>query len=273
MLDGGRGPEHRLDRRLTAGPVFIWVRTSIDWSDEAAVPSLVRPDFLPKLELWNATFSLPYGRFRHEVCEIARLNLSRVEGASVREWDEIPDGALVLPVDDDDWFAPDIVDTLAAHHDADAIAYRWTSSFLEVPTTLGHHMYVARREVMPRLPPKYFCTTNNYAVIKRADAEPIAANHLLATEALRDDPCVRSLDARLSLMNRTLASQTTISSRTTTGGRQVPGVDVTRAHLVRKFRRYRKLYARSGGRAPGWSLPYVARMAELMERLELRDRP
>ena len=89
--------------------MFIWVRTSIDWSDEAALPSLVKPEFLTKLELWNETFSIPYSRFRHEVCEIARLNLSRVERALVRPWDEIPEGAVVLPVDDDDWFAPDIV--------------------------------------------------------------------------------------------------------------------------------------------------------------------
>jgi len=108
----------------TASPsVCIWVRTAIDWADEAALPARLEPAFPPKLELWNETFSIPYHRFRHEVCEIARLNLSRVAGATVRPWEEIPDGAIVLPVDDD-WFAPDIVERLTPRLDTAAIAKR-----------------------------------------------------------------------------------------------------------------------------------------------------
>jgi hypothetical protein len=57
--------------------------------------------------MWNQTFDLPYHVFRQRVRRIAELNLQRVENAVRARWDEIPDGALVAPVDDDDWFAPD----------------------------------------------------------------------------------------------------------------------------------------------------------------------
>lgn len=114
-------------------PVFIWVRTQIDWSDEATLDEQLKQEFLPKLERWNATFTLPYHRFRHEVAEIARLCLSRVAGAEVRPWPEIPDGSVVLPVDDDDWFAPDAVARLRPLLRPEDVGCRWTPAYLEVP--------------------------------------------------------------------------------------------------------------------------------------------
>jgi hypothetical protein len=82
---------------------------------------------LPKLAAWDATFTVPYRAFRSELRRIAHLNLSSVEGATCAAWDAIPDGALVAPVDDDDWFAPDLVTVLGARHDPEAVAYRWPS--------------------------------------------------------------------------------------------------------------------------------------------------
>ena len=72
---------------------------------------------------WNDTFNISYQRFRHRVEQIAQLNHSRVEGAVVSEWDEIPDGALVMPVDDDDWFVPGAAQALEAELDPEAIGY------------------------------------------------------------------------------------------------------------------------------------------------------
>ena len=78
--------------------IYIWVRTSVDWDDEAAVLAQCPPYFRPKLELWNATFAMPFHVFRGRVREIARDNLAAVEGASrAAAWDEIPDGASGAP--------------------------------------------------------------------------------------------------------------------------------------------------------------------------------
>ena len=84
--------------------VFLCVRRTIDWRDETKID----PGFRPKVEAWNATFPMPYPVFRQRLKEIAAANLARVEGATVADLAAVPPGAIVAPVDDDDWFAPDL---------------------------------------------------------------------------------------------------------------------------------------------------------------------
>src|SRR5262249_10505011 len=148
----------------------------------------------------------------HEVRRIAESNLARVENAAVLPWDEIPDGALVAPVDDDDWFAPDLARALERAYDAQTLGYFWTSSFLEVPIDLGHRLGLLRRTLFPSTPPRWICTTNNYAVVKHRDAKPLLEKHTVASAHFAgvDAGRVRRLDGRLSVMNRTLASQTSL---------------------------------------------------------------
>ena len=101
-------------RMATVEPdVHVWVRTAVDWRDEHGPGGQVNDAIRSRVELWNALFTLSYHEFRFEISEIARLNLSRIRGATTTAaWDEIPDGAVVLPVDDDDWFAPDTAEAL-----------------------------------------------------------------------------------------------------------------------------------------------------------------
>ena len=105
--------------------VHVWVRTAVDWQDEHGPGGQVNDAIRPRVELWNALFTLSYHEFRYEVSEIARLNLSRIRGATTEQWDDIPDGALVLPVDDDDWFAPDAAEVLAGSTTPPRFGYRW----------------------------------------------------------------------------------------------------------------------------------------------------
>ena len=243
--------------------LYLWVRATANWEDERAFLAQLDPAFKPKVELWNDTFDLPYHRFRHEIRRIARLNLARVEKATVLPWSDIPDGALVAPVDDDDWFAPNVARVLERVHDPQAIGYRWTSSFIEVPINLGHRLGLLRRALFPRTPPRWICTTNNYAALKGPDAKLLLEKYTVASERFAgpDAARVRRIDQRLSVMNRTLASQTSL-------GFLRPSI--RRSELLRKFDRYRALYTAPLAPELAWCRPYREMMADLMRRLRVK---
>jgi hypothetical protein len=239
--------------------IHVWVRSDVDWDDEAAFIAQCPPAFRPKVETWNATLTMPYHVYRGRVRAIARDNLAAVHGATCADWDAIPDGAVVLPVDDDDWFAPNTADVLARLWDGSGGGCSWTSTYLEVPLQRRHGLEMAARRVLPQIPPRFICTTNNYALVKAADTRSLAARHIQASAWMRRSDAPR-LDVRLSVMNRTLGSQTSLGH---------PRGVITRKALVRKLGRYRRLYRRPP-RLPDWCAPYVERMAELMEEVEAR---
>src|SRR5262249_60636170 len=64
---------HRDPRRRAHGDgvIHIWIRRTLDWHDEAQVAARVYPAFRPKMEAWNATFTMPYHRFRYRLKAIA----------------------------------------------------------------------------------------------------------------------------------------------------------------------------------------------------------
>jgi len=93
--------------------IYIWIRKTLDWEDEAAFRAQLPPHLIEPVELWNDCFKLPFHLFRARLRQIASLNRSRVDGVACAPWDAIPDGALVVPVDDDDWFAPTLGTCLA----------------------------------------------------------------------------------------------------------------------------------------------------------------
>ena len=224
----------------------------------------IPPGFGPSVELWNATFDMPFHVFRHRVKQMAALNHSRVEGAVVSEWDEIPDGALVLPVDDDDWFAPGAARALEGEADPEAIGYHWTSHWIELPMDFGHRLYLLRRRLLPGTPPKWLCSTNNYAIVKGPAAREPLRNHVEASRRFKGQwhGSVRRIERRLSVANRTLASQTTLLS--------LRKRQIGRRELLLKYRRHRKLYDRPLPPDLEWCRPYAAMMADLMTELELR---
>lgn len=241
--------------------VHIWVRATLDYEDARAFEAELLPEFHDRVELWDATFTLPYRVFRGRVRAIARDNLARVEDAVCSAWEEIPRGALVLPCDDDDWFRPDAA--LVARREAGPGGVRWRSSFLEVPTDWRHQLGVWRRHVQgPR--PQFICTTNNYALFATPEAQERMRSHMAASAwaGAQPDGAVPFLRERLSLMNRTLASQTSLRAH--------KGGPIPRRALLGKLKRYRRLYATPLRDELAWAQPYADRMRELMAELELR---
>ena len=247
--------------------IYIWIRRTVDWADEvAALDQLTDPWLIPKVPLWNSTFDMTFQRFRYRLGQIAELNHSRVAGARRAEWEEIPDGALVLPADDDDWFAPDAARTLGQGLDPGVTGYLWPSRWFEVPIDVRHRIHLLRRRLFPSTAPKWTCSTNNYAVVKGPGAKPLLGSHLDASrwfdgQLESGTGAVKRIDAELSVANRTLGSQTTLSQRRLT---------IRRSELVRKFRRYRRLYDHPPPPELDWCRPYLKLMSELMGELGLR---
>ena len=242
--------------------IYLWVRKTTDWGDEATVRRQLDPAFAPKVDVWNATFTIPYHGFRERIKRIAQLNLSRVANARQASLDDVPDGAVVVPVDDDDWLAPDLGTVIEAEG-AGAALCLWDRTFLELPPTA---FVCAGRFVLYTLPGRprrtWTCSTNNYAAVKDEARLPLIRNHMLASRYVdTGGPRVKRLPGRLSVMNRTLASQTSL-------GWKRPRV--RRAELVRGFHRYRRLYPRWDPEGVEWCRPYLRMMEDLMHELRLR---
>jgi hypothetical protein len=239
--------------------IFIVIRQTTDWGDERAVRAQLPDGIRPAVELWDATFDVPFHVFRRELTRIATVNLSRIPGAVCAPHEELPAGSIVVPCDDDDWFSPEMAATLEGAADGRHLGYYWPSRFIEVPISLPHELGLIRRALFPRTPPKWLCTTNNYAVVMEDGAGPLIGSHVKASRWFVANPhAVKRLDRHLSVMNRTLASQTSL--------RRV----ASRAGLLRKCRRYQRLYRKPIPQELAWCEPYVAMMRDLMDELRAR---
>jgi hypothetical protein len=212
------------------------------------------------VQLWDRTFALPYNVYRHRLREIARINLSRVSEATCAEWSAIPEGEIVVPVDDDDWFSPHLGVRLAGARDPARFAYLWQPHFLEVPVHLSHEFGRLRRRLLPTVTNRHLCITNNYAMVKRPQHRLLLKKHVRASRWFepRLETTVRIIDEPLSIMNRSIGSITSLR------GIAPP---LARARLLLRYRRYRRLYRTRPPDALAWTGPYRAMMADLMDDL------
>jgi hypothetical protein len=243
--------------------IYIFIRRTTDWENEQVFREQLADGFRPKVETWNSTFTMPYHLFRHRIKEIAQMNLSRVSNSRVAELDEIPEGSLAVPIDDDDWLAPDLDAVLAAELESDKTGYYWERLVLESPPG---PIVRAGRYVLYTLPRRerknWTCTTNNYAVVKSDVMRGPLLWHTVASAYFNEQTSkVRRIARPLSVMNRTLASQTAMAWNRPT---------VEKRDLITKYHRYRTLYSRFENPKLAWANPYVKSMADLMAELRLK---
>jgi len=268
MLDGlgihqypARTPHSELTPMDDTRRIHISVRQTLDWSDQASVEAHLIPDFRAKYDMWNRMFTMPYHVFRRRLTAIAERSLHAVDGATLSPIDEVPDGDIVIPVDDDDWFAPTLAAKIRAAGDAQTTGWLWRRTALEYRAPWKRMRRLIGRLVGSR--PEFTCLTNNYAFRLERPRAAAMMNHALATPFF-DDPAapVAHIPELLGVQNRSLASQTSLAWRR-------PSIE--RAALIELFERHRALHA-SWRPTPGleWAEPYAAAMAVLMREIAVK---
>lgn len=129
-------------------------RRSGRYRTELFVPKPLPPgfptDLLARIQLWNETFSLDFFTCRARLSDIAEASWRAVRGAEIvsnpdprylaERVRSAPD-TLVCFTDDDDWFAPALVEELAKLDAKDICALRWAA-----PLFNGHWQF----RFMPR---------------------------------------------------------------------------------------------------------------------------
>jgi hypothetical protein len=238
--------------------IYIQVRRTLDWKDRAAVEKGLVAKFRPKAAMWDATFNMPYHLFRQRVKEIAELNLSRVENARVVTAHEpVPAEAMIAPVDDDDWFSPDLGNILGELTDPAIFGCHWIRHILE-PERHRRRYKGLLKEAVTR---KVILATNNYAFRNRPGIEILLRDHLSASLRLQSTPAeFRYLPLAMSIHNRSMASQTVLAI-----GRPT----ISRDELIEIYAQHRRLYARTFlSPSLRWAKPYVAMMSQLMDELK-----
>lgn len=251
-----------VDWNATVHTVYFLIRRTTDWKDERAFLAQLSPDFAGKVHAWNETFSMPYHLFRHAIRDIAIANHSAIEGVEPASWDSIPDRAVVLPSDDDDWFSPAVASSMCRGLEDHHVGAVWTQSALEVPINGLHRINLLARRVVPWIKPKWFCATNNYCFRKGLVPDDARAHTHASRYFSSGGSAVAEVRARLSIHNRSLASITSM-------GFGKPGI--SRSELRRKADAYRRLYERPALHAElSWAAAELRAMRHVMANLRLR---
>lgn len=256
--------------------LYIGIRKTLDWHDEALVDARILPSFRPKYDQWNATFTVRYAAFRQRLKEIAAANLARVQGARVVPLDEVPPGAWVLPIDDDDWLAPDLVERVGPSLVHGAAGCCWVHSIVQAPRPRPQASWwrKLRRRRRARRPVEvgaeggkgpYVCGTNNHILANTPAHAPLLLDHTEASRFAEEHPSrMPRLPLMLSVQNRNLASQTSLAWGQPT---------IRREDLLAAWRRHVDLYPRirlAAGLA--WAAPYVEQVADLTRSVQVRTR-
>ncbi len=199
-----------------SGPkVRIQVRTDIDWQsmDATAFEAQTdrdRPLLFIKFaansgvfDVWNQVSELDFFRLREQLAAIARANHEAVVGATrtaglddFTEWFASGGDEWVVPVDDDDIFAPDLVDQLATVPEAAGVAVWpelvcfWAGNEPHGPYRAGggREKDVGKPILYPT--PQQVLWTNNWAIRKSylqhhfdaATARQMLTDHRFATQ-------------------------------------------------------------------------------------------
>lgn len=271
--------------------VYICIRRTADWNDVDGYRARLIADFVPHINAWDATFRTSYREFRAAITDITMGSLRAVRGAVIAPYDDVPEGAIVMPCDDDDWTAPHAAEVLAEFFAGAHDRAVWTQTVLQVPLDWMHAVKIRAGKVWPHLnPPRWFCSTNNYALRKREGNYNCFMSHSMASTELAADPGLLRIRRRLTVQNRNLASKTSmvgvrypiyakvngairLAHLNDPSKEKSPSSEMRPSrHLLRKLEQYRRLYDRyrPEDADDSWAAPYVGAMRELTLSLKVK---
>ena len=241
--------------------IHIWVRKTLNWQDEKAFLAQLDDTFRPKVQTWNSTFNMPYHLFRNELKQIASHNLLAVADARISTLEEIPESAIVVPIDDDDWLAPEIAGQLVSSMAEGIDGCHWRRDFLEPPAVgLEKYKRFIKFDLLRRPRRPWSCSTNSYAFRYHDRHFSLLNSHVHASHYFDQNPGrVKFVDQHLSLMNRSVASQTALNWKR-------PGI--SRRQLLSNFEACRGLYDGARHYCPVRCWPYLKKMSCLMSELK-----
>ncbi|MCG6154359.1 class I SAM-dependent methyltransferase [Rubinisphaera margarita] len=128
-----------------------------------------RREILQRIELWNRTFTMTYFEYRQNIKDIAELNRSHICNIDlvVRNRHSVShvktSEAIFIPVDDDDWFRPDIVSTLLHNSNSETDLISWRDA-IYCPTRYRKNQNGEREIIFPRGLSEHGFATNAYAI-------------------------------------------------------------------------------------------------------------
>jgi len=225
--------------------------------------SINRPEnfIADSVDLWNATFRMPFFETRQAIKDIARDNLSGVVNAHLAGGVEkvrfrFRPREIYIFVDDDDWIDPGIVNSL------NELEWKY-SCVVWGSVVIGSAIqnFVTFREV------REFCYTNNYAVTSRYFRNPFhkvadVYQHFRATKRLKSMKFLL-LPRYLGATNKHPASTLSLE--------RAFGEGMTRKVLVEAVRRYNRRGREMDGlqlEGTPWVRGPLERMRTLFEQVE-----
>jgi len=221
-------------------PVALHVRTNIDWrtmtedrflqqeqfsNSARGMSAEQKAGFLQAIRIWNRTFAMSYFAYRQRLKEIAELSWTRVRNLDliVRRPElvamlDASDPYIVLPVDDDDWFHPEIAEVLRRRWRPGVDAFHWPDGlYRPVPFQDRFEQSAHQERLIVRKWDADFAT-NGYALTRaglakcNAQLKPrVLAFHWSAGKTFHQAGFERCfVDRPLSASNKSLASCTNL---------------------------------------------------------------
>ena len=132
-------------------------------------------ELLTKIKFWNQTFSMSWFEYRQRIKNIAELNRSQIHNVDlvIRNRHQAAllerlDNVIILPVDDDDWFSPEIADTLRKNASDMPDLFSWSDGVFcpsrKVPVKRRQRDTGGSDSLFFRNPTENGFWTNGYAV-------------------------------------------------------------------------------------------------------------
>jgi hypothetical protein len=223
--------------------IIISPRTTFEWLDPQ---KKIWDRFLIYEEFWNShKFNLTYREYRYNLQQIARDNLLDIKNGVVGEPEE---GELCIPVDDDDWFSPELIVELEKCIGENDYCYWNSTELCRGQITDGTNHWCL------------YCKTNNYCFRYNKSVNDVFKNHGVADKEFanrKQSPLY--INQKLNMVNRNVGSATFFL------GKELEDIDLEGAieetlEYLREDRIYSNPYI-------AWAEPYINKYRVLVENL------